>query len=46
MKDRRNLDESALPGAEERTMLRDSLRGFLETHWPAADALARARQPC
>jgi alkylation response protein AidB-like acyl-CoA dehydrogenase len=45
MKDRRNLDESALPGAEERTMLRDSLRGFLETHWPAADALARARQP-
>ena len=39
------VDTSTLPGDEERTMLRDSLRGFLQTHWPAADAIARARRP-
>ncbi len=30
-----------LPDAEERMMLRDSVRGFLETHWPAAGAVER-----
>lgn len=34
-------DRSLLPGAEERCLLRDSLRGFLETHWPAASAVER-----
>jgi alkylation response protein AidB-like acyl-CoA dehydrogenase len=29
------------PSAEERAMLRDSLRGFLATFWPAAGALQR-----
>jgi alkylation response protein AidB-like acyl-CoA dehydrogenase len=36
-------DRSTLPGTEERGMLRDSLRGFLESHWPAAGAVERAR---
>ncbi len=31
-----------LPSDEERTMLRDSVRGFLERHWPAADAVDAA----
>ena len=31
----------ALPGAEERTLLRESVRGFLATHWPAAGAVER-----
>ena len=39
------LDPATLPGTEERTMLRDSLRGFLEAHWPAADAVVRASSP-
>ena len=26
-------------------MLRDSMRGFLETHWPAAGAVARSASP-
>jgi alkylation response protein AidB-like acyl-CoA dehydrogenase len=43
MRDRRAPDPSALPGAEERTLLRDSMRGFLETSWPAAGAVARGR---
>jgi alkylation response protein AidB-like acyl-CoA dehydrogenase len=38
-----SVDRSALPGTEERTMLRDSVRGYLETHWPAAGAVERAR---
>ena len=38
------IDPQSLPGAEERTMLRDSLRGFLETHWPPAGAVALARE--
>jgi alkylation response protein AidB-like acyl-CoA dehydrogenase len=37
------IDRQALPGAEERTMLRDSLRGFLGEHWPAAGAVERTR---
>ncbi len=31
-----------LPSDEERVMLRDSVRGFLEQHWPAAHAVERA----
>ncbi|MEO6743711.1 MAG: acyl-CoA dehydrogenase [Caldimonas sp.] len=42
MIERQALDPATLPGTEERTMLRDSLRGFLETHWPAVDAVVRA----
>jgi alkylation response protein AidB-like acyl-CoA dehydrogenase len=42
MRDRARLDAATLPGGEERTLLRDSLRGFLETHWAAADAVARS----
>ena len=45
MIERRALDPATLPGVEERSMLRDSLRGFLETHWPAADAVVRATRP-
>ena len=37
------VDPGSLPGAEERTMLRDSMRGFLETHWPEAEAIERGR---
>lgn len=36
-------DRSSLPGDEERGMLRDALRGYLQTHWPAAGAVERAR---
>lgn len=42
---RHDVDRSALPGAEERGMLRDSVRGFLESNWPAATAAERAGQP-
>ena len=45
MRDRRGLDAAALPGAEERSLLRDSLRGFLAEHWPADQAIARGREP-
>lgn len=31
-----------LPGAEERDMLRESVRGFLQTHWPAPHAIERS----
>ena len=31
-----------LPSHEERQMLRDSVRGYLETNWPANKALARS----
>ena len=31
----------ALPSTEEREMLRESVRGFLQTHWPAAGAVER-----
>ncbi len=36
------LDRQTLPGPEERAMLRDSLRGFLGEHWPAAGAVEHA----
>ena len=45
MIDRQALDPATLPGTEERTMLRDSLRGFLETHWPSTDAVMQATRP-
>ena len=45
MKDRSGVDAGTLPGAEERQMLRDSLRGFLAEHWPADEAIARGREP-
>lgn len=38
-----NIDRNNLPGDEERGLLRDSLRGYLEAHWPAANAVALAR---
>jgi alkylation response protein AidB-like acyl-CoA dehydrogenase len=34
--------EFELPTDEERAMLRDSVRGFLEQHWPAAHAVTRS----
>jgi len=40
MIDRRTLDRASLPGAEERALLRESLRGFLAEHWPADKAVA------
>ena len=40
---RHPIDVAALPGAEERAMLRDSVRGFLQTHWPASGAVERAQ---
>jgi alkylation response protein AidB-like acyl-CoA dehydrogenase len=36
------MDHGPLPTDEERTLLRDSVRGFLADHWPAADAVAAA----
>jgi len=41
MIERSGLDAASLPGAEERALLRDSLRGFLAEHWPAAAAVQR-----
>jgi alkylation response protein AidB-like acyl-CoA dehydrogenase len=32
-----------MPSAEERAMLRESLRGYLAAHWPPAGAVERAR---
>jgi alkylation response protein AidB-like acyl-CoA dehydrogenase len=34
-----------LPSAEEREMLRDSVRGFLAAHWPVATAAAQSASP-
>lgn len=34
-----------LPSDEERTLLRDSVRGFLERHWPTAGAVEAAADP-
>ena len=45
MRERSGVDAAALPGAEERSLLRDSLRGFLAEHWPADAAIARGREP-
>uniref|UniRef100_UPI000D3725EC acyl-CoA dehydrogenase n=1 Tax=unclassified Variovorax TaxID=663243 RepID=UPI000D3725EC len=39
------MTQQPLPSDEERAMLRDSVRGFLERHWPAATAVAWAREP-
>lgn len=39
------MDNLMTPTDHDRRMLRDSLRGFLETHWPAADAVAWSRNP-
>jgi alkylation response protein AidB-like acyl-CoA dehydrogenase len=36
------LDPATLPGAEERTLLRTSVRGFLAAHWPSAGAVERS----
>src|ERR1700741_1087964 len=36
------MDSITLPTHEERTMLRESVRGLLEEHWPAAGAVERA----
>ena len=38
------VDPATLPSAEERTMLRDSMRDFLSRNWPAAQAVASASQ--
>ena len=35
-------DAAMMPGDEERALLRESLRGWLEQHWPAAGAVARS----
>jgi alkylation response protein AidB-like acyl-CoA dehydrogenase len=45
MRERSGLDAATLPGNEERSMLRDSLRGFLAEHWPADAAIVHGRQP-
>src|SRR5918911_3166827 len=37
------VDRSALPTDEERVMLRDSTRGYLEQHWPVDKALTLAQ---
>ncbi len=37
-----DFDPALLPGDEERALLRESLRGFLATHWPAATAIPRS----
>ena len=37
-----DLDPALLPGAEERELLRQSLRGWLQQHWPAAGAVERS----
>jgi alkylation response protein AidB-like acyl-CoA dehydrogenase len=39
---RDDATHGALPGAEERALLRDSLRRWLAAHWPAATAPAQA----
>ncbi|MFO1272775.1 MAG: acyl-CoA dehydrogenase family protein [Rubrivivax sp.] len=36
------LEPHLLPGTEERALLRDSLRGWLQQHWPATGALERS----
>ncbi len=38
-----SIDRSMLPGDEERALLRESVRGFLEVNWPAATAVEQAR---
>ncbi|MDB5999076.1 MAG: acyl-CoA dehydrogenase [Rhizobacter sp.] len=38
-------EHTDLPSHEERQMLRDSLRGFLERHWPSTRAVELAADP-
>src|SRR5262245_23462292 len=40
---RQSINLSQLPSEQERAMLRDSLRGFLEQSWPADKALQLAK---
>ncbi len=40
-----NVNTAALPGAEERDMLRRSLRDLLAKSWPSAQAVERAQNP-
>ncbi|HRH85495.1 MAG TPA: hypothetical protein PLO41_01495, partial [Rubrivivax sp.] len=37
-----DIDPGLLPGDEERQLLRDSLRGWLQQRWPAAGAVERS----
>ncbi|MBX3642088.1 MAG: acyl-CoA dehydrogenase family protein [Rubrivivax sp.] len=37
-----DIDPGLLPGDEERALLRDSLRGWLQQHWPATGAVKRS----
>jgi alkylation response protein AidB-like acyl-CoA dehydrogenase len=39
------MNETTFPTEEERAMLRDSLRGFLAEHWPAARAVELSASP-
>jgi len=39
------VDPQTLPGAPEREMLRDSMRGFLQAHWPVDKAVTQTQQP-
>lgn len=39
------MDSVQLPSNEERTMLRDSIRGTLSEHWPADKAVSFAQDP-
>ena len=36
------IDHASLPGAHERVLLRESVRGFLQANWPAERAVAAA----
>ena len=39
------MHQAGLPGAQERALLRDSVRGFLAQYWPPAQAVARQADP-
>lgn len=39
------VDRGSLPSEAERSMLRDSVRGYLEQQWPVAHAAALAQRP-
>jgi hypothetical protein len=43
MRDRSGIDAAALPGAEERSLLRDRRR-LSRRAWPADQAIARGRE--
>jgi hypothetical protein len=42
---RHDVDCTALPDAQDRAVLRQRLRRFLETHWPAPAAIQQGTQP-